>query len=39
MGKALTPENKNRVIDVTKGSDAFSGRWIVGVDGSGENKS
>jgi 2-hydroxychromene-2-carboxylate isomerase len=39
MKKALAPENKKRVIDVTKGSGAFGAPWIVGVNGSGEKRS
>jgi glutathione S-transferase kappa 1 len=39
MKKALTAENKKRVIDVTKGSGAFGAPWIVGVNGSGERRS
>ncbi|KAK5111387.1 hypothetical protein LTR85_012161 [Meristemomyces frigidus] len=36
--KALTPENKKRVIAITKGADAFGAPWIVGVNGSGEKR-
>jgi glutathione S-transferase kappa 1 len=39
MQKALKPENKKRVIDITKGSGAFGAPWIVGTNGSGEKRS
>lgn len=39
MKKALTPENKKRVIDVTSGSGAFGAPWIVGTNKSGETRS
>ena len=39
MKKALTPENKKRVIEITQGSGAFGAPWIVGVNGSGEKRS
>lgn len=39
MKKALTPENKKRVIDITKGAGAFGAPWIVAVNGSGEKRS
>jgi glutathione S-transferase kappa 1 len=38
MQKALKPENKKRVIDITKGSGAFGAPWIVGINTSGEKR-
>ena len=39
MKKALTAENKKRVIDITKGAGAFGAPWIVGINRSGEKRS
>ena len=39
MKKALSPENKKRVIEITQGAGAFGAPWIVGVNGSGEKRS
>lgn len=39
MKKALTPENKKRVIEITTGSGAFGAPWIVGVNKNGEKRS
>jgi len=39
MKKALSPGNKKRVIEITKGAGAFGAPWIVGVDGKGEKRS
>ncbi|OAL45122.1 glutathione S-transferase [Pyrenochaeta sp. DS3sAY3a] len=36
--KALTPENKKRVIEITMGPGAFGAPWIVAVNGQGEQK-
>lgn len=38
MQKALTPENKKRVVDFTLGSKAFGAPWIVAINGNGERK-
>jgi glutathione S-transferase kappa 1 len=38
MQKALTPENKKRVIDLTMSTKAFGAPWIVAVNGDGERK-
>jgi glutathione S-transferase kappa 1 len=39
MQKALSPENKKRVIDITKKSGAFGAPWILGINKSGEKRS
>lgn len=39
MQKALTPENKKRVIEITTGAGAFGAPWIVGTNKSGETRS
>ncbi|KAH7073869.1 glutathione S-transferase [Paraphoma chrysanthemicola] len=38
MKKALSPENKKRVIDITKGAGAFGAPWIVGINKNGERR-
>ena len=38
MKKALTPENKKRVVELTMGAGAFGAPWIVGVNGEGVRK-
>ncbi|KAH7089570.1 glutathione S-transferase [Paraphoma chrysanthemicola] len=38
MKKALNPENKKRVIDITGGSEAFGAPWIVGINKNGEKR-
>ena len=38
MQKALTPEYKKRVIDLTTSTKAFGAPWIVAVNGDGEKK-
>lgn len=38
MKKALEPENKRRVIEITKESGAFGAPWIVCVDEKGEKR-
>lgn len=38
MKKALTPENKKRVIDITSGSEAFGAPWVVGNNKMGETR-
>jgi glutathione S-transferase kappa 1 len=39
MKHAVTPENKKRVIEVTKGATgAFGAPWIEAVNGNGETK-
>lgn len=38
LEQAVTPENKKRVLDVTKGSGAFGAPWIVAVNNDGEKK-
>jgi glutathione S-transferase kappa 1 len=37
--KALSPENKKRVIDITQGSGAFGAPWIIATNNSGEKRS
>ena len=39
MKKALSPENKKRVIEITKGAGAFGAPWIVAVNKHGEKRS
>lgn len=36
--KAITPENKKRVVDITMGPGAFGAPWIVAVNRHGEKK-
>ncbi|KIW17418.1 hypothetical protein PV08_04612 [Exophiala spinifera] len=38
MKKALSPENKKRVVDVTMGSGAFGAPWISAVNSKGERR-
>jgi glutathione S-transferase kappa 1 len=38
MKKAVTPENKKRVVDQTMGTGAFGAPWIVAVNAKGEKK-
>ncbi|EKG13837.1 hypothetical protein MPH_09019 [Macrophomina phaseolina MS6] len=38
MQKALTPENKKRVIDLTMSAGAFGAPWIVAVNADGERR-
>jgi len=38
MKKAVTPENKKRVVDVTMSAGAFGAPWIIGVNADGERK-
>jgi glutathione S-transferase kappa 1 len=38
MQKAVTPENKKRVVDQTMGSGAFGAPWIVATNSEGEKK-
>lgn len=37
--KALTPENKKRVVDITMGAKAFGAPWIVGTNKHGQTRS
>lgn len=39
MKNAITPENKQRVVDVTMGPKAFGAPWIVAVNADGESMS
>lgn len=38
MQKAVTPENKKRVVELTMSAKAFGAPWIVAVNGSGERR-
>jgi len=38
MQKALTPENKKRVIELTMSAGAFGAPWIIGINGDKERK-
>ncbi|EXJ61327.1 uncharacterized protein A1O5_11885 [Cladophialophora psammophila CBS 110553] len=38
MKKAVTPENKQRVIDLTMGAGAFGAPWIVAVNSEGQRR-
>ncbi len=38
MRKAVTPENKKRVVEQTMAARAFGAPWIVAVNGHGERK-
>jgi len=38
MKKAITPENKKQVVDITMSSGAFGAPWIVVVNKHGERK-
>lgn len=39
MRKALSAENKRRVIEITRGAGAFGAPWIVAVNKKGEQRS
>jgi 2-hydroxychromene-2-carboxylate isomerase len=38
MKKAVTPENKKRVVDQTMSAGAFGAPWIVATNAEGERK-
>jgi glutathione S-transferase kappa 1 len=38
MQKALTPENKKRVVELTTGAKAFGAPWISAVNSDGERR-
>lgn len=38
MKKALSPENKKKVVDVTMSAGAFGAPWIVATNSNGERK-
>jgi glutathione S-transferase kappa 1 len=38
MKKAVSPENKKRVVNLTMGAGAFGAPWIVGVNADGERR-
>ncbi|SRR6266498_3699567 len=38
MKKAVSPENKKRVVELTMGAGAFGAPWLVAVNGDGERR-